>query len=91
MSTWMTNFIKTAKDYAALSVGERVTGEDLRVKLTLAVGEPAHPNSYGAAIRRLVIDGVLKPTGDYTPMQAERSHGRKTPVYSFAEVSCAAA
>ena len=63
---------------AALPVGWIGTGEDIRVR----VGEePAHPNAWGALINRALKADLIYPTGEYRPMTAKASHGRRTPVY----------
>lgn len=57
------------------------TGEDIRL---LVAEEPSHPNAWGGLINRAVSHGLIRPTGDYVPMSAKKSHGRKTPVYAKA-------
>lgn len=68
-------------------VGEEVTGEDIRVKLSDAGTTPGHHNAWGAAINAAVRRGYLKPTGQYVGMVTPKSHARKTPLYIVAKAA----
>lgn len=61
------------------------TGEFIRQALTPSVGHPHHPNAWGALIRAAIGRDLIAATGEYRPMQAVNSHGRKTPVYRWAQ------
>ncbi len=58
------------------------TGEDIRFWCSRTVGCPRHPNAYGALINTLVRRKIIKPTGEWRKMRDDRSHARKTPVYT---------
>ncbi len=65
------------------------TGEDIRYTLKASVGEPSHPNCWGALIMSAVRarPPVIVATGALLPMQYARSHARKTAVYKFYEAN----
>ncbi len=58
------------------------TGEDIRLQLGFSVGQPHHPNAWGALVSTLIKRKIIKPTGEYRAMKDENSHARKTPVYT---------
>ncbi len=58
------------------------TGEDVRHYCEYSVGCANHPNAYGALINTLLKRKIIKPTGEYRSMKDDRSHARKTPVYT---------
>lgn len=70
------------KKWCAEREGHEVTGEDVRLALTQAGLVPHHPNAWGSLIRIAVKDGLLGHSGNWRPMQAVKSHGRMTPVYT---------
>ncbi len=57
-------------------------GEDVRHYCEYSVGCANHPNAYGALINTLLKRKIIKPTGQYRKMKDDRSHARRTPVYS---------
>lgn len=57
------------------------TGEDLRRHISPVIGQPHHPNAWGALIKFLIRNKVVEPTGRYLQMRDEKSHARKTPEY----------
>jgi len=59
------------------------TGEDLRLQIERKIGNPHHPNAWGALIMKAVRRGVIINTGKYVPMKTPRSHGCKKPVYTW--------
>ena len=59
-----------------------VTGEDIRLACLAEGVGPHHHNAWGGLINQLIRDGVLHPTGRYTPMRARGSHARKTQIYT---------
>ena len=63
-----------------IPTGREVTGEDIRIICEDRGIEPHHHNAWGAVIRGM-IHSHLEPTGEHEPMQTEKSHARKTPVY----------
>ena len=60
-----------------------MTGEAVRDYLREIehVGSPHHPNGWGALIKALVRDGLLKPTGHTVPSRRTSSHAHATPEY----------
>ena len=61
----------------------KVTGEEIRFWLrSKRLKAPAHPNAYGALIRRAVDTGLLKRTKKVAASLTPTSHGRVRPVYS---------
>lgn len=56
------------------------TFEFFRTKVTPQVGEPGHPNAWGALANSLKKNGFLADTGRRAHMIEKRSHGRLTPV-----------
>jgi hypothetical protein len=63
------------------SFPESFAGEFIRVKLTPWIGKPHSPNAWGALTRTALNRKLIEPTGQWTPMLAEKSHGRQTPLY----------
>lgn len=62
--------------------GQEYTGEEIRIRLRLEVGEPSHHNAWGAFIRSAAVSyGLIEPTGEHRHMATKRSHARMTPVY----------
>lgn len=61
--------------------GAEATGEDIRRHVSAEIGEPHHPNGWGALVRSAIKKRWLIHTGIYRPMRAKRSHARRTPVY----------
>lgn len=57
------------------------TGETIRHKIRPYVGDPHHPGAWGAFTMNLLRAGLIEKTGEYVPMQDERSHARITAVY----------
>ena len=61
------------------------TGEEIRFFLNRKlIGQPKHPNAYGALINTLVKRKIIAPTGQYRQMKDRTSHARSTPVYKSA-------
>lgn len=67
--------------FSALPAGMEMTGEILRQHVGDAVGQPKHPNAWGAFTNALIRRGLLVPTGEYRPMTGAKSNARKTPVH----------
>lgn len=61
----------------------RGTGEELRLLLAPKIGEPTHPNAWGALVMhaRRHEPPLLHPTGIFRQMQLKRSHARITREY----------
>ena len=83
---WMTKAIEAATEWVRIfghiAPNDDFTGEDIRMMLiTIKVGEPSHPNAYGALINTLLKRKIIVPTGEYRAMKDNTSHARKTPVY----------
>ncbi len=58
------------------------TGEDIRFWCSRTIGCPHHPNAWGALTNTLLKRKIIKPTGEWRKMRDDRSHARKTPVYT---------
>lgn len=56
------------------------TFEDFRNKIVGTVGEPGHPNAWGALAGLLIRNGFLNDTGAVRAMTGRKSHGRKSAV-----------
>lgn len=56
------------------------TFEDFRNKIVGKVGEPGHPNAWGALANVLIRQGFLNDTGTVKSMTGPKSHGRKSAV-----------
>jgi len=56
-------------------------GEDIHRKVASSIGEPHHPNSYGALIMRAIKSGLLVKTGEYKHSSRPSAHARVNPVY----------
>ncbi len=61
--------------------GGNFTGEEIRFLCYAQVGNPTHPNAWGALVNTLVRRKIIRPTGEYRAMKDDSSHARKTPVY----------
>lgn len=85
---WMDEAIRACH---SLPNGELGTGEDIRAQLLLAgLRPPRHPNVWGALFNTLTRRGVIVATGEFRPMRAKSSNGRKTSVYAKAASEMAA-
>lgn len=62
--------------------GERMTGEDIRLRCAEAGIVPHHPNAWGAFIMHAVRVGALRPLQEFRKMRSEKSHARITRVYA---------
>ena len=79
---WMAEAIRAC---GSLPIGELGTGEDIKEQLLQAgLRAPRHPNVWGALFNTLTRRGVLVATGEFRPMRAKSSNGRKTSVYAKA-------
>jgi hypothetical protein len=45
------------------------------------IGEPAHPNAWGALTNRLIKSEIIEPTGQYRQAQGKRNHAHEYKVY----------
>ena len=57
------------------------TGEDIRLLVEKVIGQPHHPNAWGAIIRMALKEGIISRTGEWRQMRTPKSHARQTPVY----------
>jgi len=83
---WMTKAIEAAREWVGIfghiAPNDDFTGEDIRMMLiTIKLGEPSHPNAYGALINTLLKRKIIVHTGEYRKMKDRSSHARSTPVY----------
>ncbi len=81
--SWMELAIREAQSFASYSSYlDTFTGEDIRHRVSYVIGLPGHNNAFGALINTLVRRKIIKPTGEWRKMRDDRSHARKTPVYT---------
>lgn len=64
-----------------LLVGQRVTGERIRIALEPIIGTPTHYNAWGAATMHAIRRDALRATGETELMQLPKGHAHRTPVY----------
>lgn len=55
-------------------------GEDVRAYVSEIVGEPHHPNCWGALTNSLQRSGVLEKTGEWRGARSKKSHASTYPV-----------
>ncbi len=55
-------------------------GEDIRLRVIAQVGEPHHPNCWGALIMSATRRGVLVKTGEWRGARSKKSHASMYPV-----------
>ena len=79
--SWMEQCLKWAAHHIPNCKREDFTGEDIRFWIQDYVGEPGHPNAFGALINTLIKRKVIVPTGEHRQMKDKTSHARSTPVY----------
>ncbi len=78
-SRWVTAALWTAR---GVRVGWTGMGEDLRALLVdYGLREPNHHNAWGALINAMVLQGILRPTGEIGQMKKVSSHARQSTVY----------
>ena len=63
--------------------------EDLRTVLARKVGEPPHPNGWGALIKSLRARRMIEPNGETRHMKRKSSHGRLSPAYRWTHATYA--
>lgn len=77
-SDWMAD----ALDLLAALDLEDGTGEDFRLWLTQrGLGDPSHPNAWGACMMMARKRGLIVPTDRYRASRCTPSHARKLMVY----------
>ena len=59
----------------------QATGEELRAPIVAAIGEPHHPNAWGALINTALKRGLIAKTGRYTQMRRASAHARVNAIY----------
>lgn len=59
------------------------TGEQIANWVSQYVGEPHHPNAYGALVMVALRRGYIRKTGEWRKMEKRSSHARQTPVYEI--------
>ena len=57
------------------------SGEDLRMVLGRRIGQPEHPNAWGALLMYAKRHKLVLATEKYAPMKTISSHARRTPLY----------
>ena len=75
---WMHKALVAVSD---LRSGADLTGEDIRMRVADRVGNPHHPNAWGALIKAALKANLITPAGKHRAMQTVKSHARSTPVY----------
>jgi len=79
--TWSDAAFKALLDLRSENNLSTFTGEDLRFQIAKKIGNPHHPNAWGALIMKAVKGDLIINTGKYVPMKSPRSHACKKPVY----------
>jgi len=72
-------YLKAQKQYdlwAKGMVGIAVTGESLRIMLTLFVGPPPKPNMWAKLFSFFVKNNMLKWTGEFMPTQSGKKSSK---------------
>ena len=72
-------FLKAQKQYdewAKEMVGIAVTGESLRIMLTLFVGPPPEPKMWRSFFKFLTANNMLKWTGEFMPTQSGKKSSK---------------
>ena len=72
-----------AKLYAplVLNPGEEITGEDIRNRLTLIIGEPGHPNAWGALVSSMHRQGLIDVTDKMMKSKSPKNHSHRYVVW----------
>ena len=58
------------------------TSDDVHAAVTARIGEPHHPNVWGALTRKAVNAGVMKRTGRIVPSTRSSRHSNMIPEYA---------
>ncbi len=74
---WMARALEIVRD--ALQPGAEVMGEDLRA--LPGIGEPDHPNAWGALVRTALGRGLLEETGRFEKAKRKSIHAHRLMVY----------
>jgi len=61
--------------------GEKLTGQNIRLRLVSEVGEPPHTNAWGPFISYATARGYLTKTPERRMTKLKSSHSRPIPVY----------
>lgn len=69
---WMARAIDAARVHLPTGL---LCGEDFRRCLAPIVGEPEHPNAWGALVRHCRRMHIVEPTGNYRKSTAILNHG----------------
>jgi hypothetical protein len=75
---WKASVVTLVKRYLR---GMEVTGEEIRLFVRPQVGNPSHPNAWGAVIYSMVCEGLLVDTGRVHHCAIPSSHARRLPVW----------
>jgi hypothetical protein len=75
---WKASVVTLVKRYLR---GKEVTGEEIRLFVRPQVGNPGHPNAWGAVIYSMVSEGLLVDTGRVHHCAIPSSHARRLPVW----------
>jgi len=76
---WMSAAVAEARRY--IETTKYFTGEDIRLHCVKFIGEPVHPNAWGALTNKLVKSGSIRKTGMTQQMRLTSSHARVNPIY----------
>ncbi len=80
---WSDTAFKALLDLRSGNDLSTFTGEDLRLRIAKKIGNPHHPNAWGALIMKAVKRGIIINTGKYVSMRKPSSHARRNPVYAW--------
>jgi len=81
---WMDDCVDFTTRWFIINGPSDFTGEDIRNGCEYYVGQPKHPNAWGALINTLIKRKIIVPTGEHRQMKDRSSHARSTPVYKSA-------
>lgn len=76
-TAWLDNAL--ALIASEVAPGTELMGEDLRA--IPGIGEPTHPNAFGALVRTAIRRGLIEPTGQFRKAKRETIHAHRLAVY----------
>jgi len=74
--SWYLKAQKQYDEWAKEMVGVAVTGESLRIMLTLFVGPPPEVKMWRGLFKFLTTNGMLKWTGEFMPTQSGKKSSK---------------
>jgi hypothetical protein len=82
--SWLDSAFAECVNWSALVRGQEITGERIRERVSIKVGNPNSPNAWGGLVRQLVKRGYLEDTGKTYHPADPKSHASRKPVWKFA-------